>query len=104
MNPILFSAILLVIISTYYSYLAYQNNEMSDPKTQEQRDKELFDPDNLIINMGGKQVPFNTINKPHAVVIDPKNRPQHDPKNFPDLEPAAKEREAKLAAERANKQ
>lgn len=36
----------------------------------EQQDKKdlNLDPDNLMINIGGKSVPFKSINKPHTVV------------------------------------
>lgn len=70
-------------------------------KTQEEKDKEYFDPDNLIVNLGGKQVPFNQINKPHTVVLDERHKPKVDPNTFPDIEPEAKAREAKLEENRA---
>lgn len=75
---------------------------MSNNKlTQEQKDAENLNPDNLFVNIGGKLVPFSLINKPHNVVVQPKDH--HAPintKDFPDIEPEAKEREAKLEAAR----
>ncbi|ODV77265.1 uncharacterized protein CANTADRAFT_55952 [Suhomyces tanzawaensis NRRL Y-17324] len=72
--------------------------------TQEEIDKHNFDPENLIVNLGGKQVPFSAINKPHHAVIQPQqNKPQVDAASFPDVEPAAKEREAQLEAQAEKK-
>lgn len=55
--------------------------------------------DDVNINLGGKTVPFSKINKPHTVVIKPQH---HHPqtKDFPDLEPQAKQREAELEQQR----
>lgn len=78
---------------------------MSEDKklTQEELDLQNFNPDNLMVNMGGKQVPFSSINKPHHVVIDPKyHKPQVDANSFPDVEPEAKARDQKLEEERSN--
>lgn len=73
----------------------------TEKKTQQELDAENLNPDNLMVNMGGRQVPFNSINKPHHVVIDPVNhKPKVDPKSFPEVEPEAKAREDKLEAER----
>lgn len=97
MNPLLFSFILLTLIYAYYSYTG---PKMSDNKNlaQEELDKHNFDPDNLMVNIGGKQVPFSSINKPHHVVVDPKDHQAPvDAKDFPDLEPEAKAREAERA-------
>lgn len=59
-----------------------------------EEDLKNLDPDNLIVNIGGKQVPFSKINKPHNVVLDPsKHKPQVNVENFPDLTPEAKKRE-----------
>lgn len=75
--------------------------ESNKKLTQEERDQQLFDPNNMMVNMGGKLVPFSKINKPHHVVIQPKDhQPQFNAESFPDVEPEAKEREAKLAAAR----
>jgi hypothetical protein len=77
---------------------------MTDNKklTQEEMDKFNMDPNNLIVNIGGKSVPFKLINKPHHVVIEPQShKPVVDPKTFPDIEPEAKKREAELEAKRA---
>lgn len=98
MNRLLLNFILIGIVFLYFKYAT-----MSESKkiTQEEIDKKNFDPENLIINMGGKQVPFSKINKPHHVVIDPReHKPQVDAASFPDLEPAAKARELELAAKR----
>lgn len=45
-------------------------------------------------------MPLSKINKPHHRVLDHNQKPVPDPKTFPDVEPEAKEREAKLAEER----
>ncbi|KAG2733722.1 hypothetical protein G9P44_003247 [Scheffersomyces stipitis] len=102
MNPLLFN--ILVFTSLYFFYKYYNGmagEETNKPSAQEQ-EKTLFDPDNLMVNIGGKQVPFNKINKPHHVVLDPSlHKPKVDVASFPDLEPEAKQREAELAAARA---
>lgn len=80
------------------------SDQSKQPQTQEEKDKELFNPDNMMVNIGGKTVPFSKINKPHTVIINPEHhKPKVDASSFPDVEPAAKEREEKLAAERAAK-
>lgn len=74
-------------------------SDKSQKLTQEQKDAENFNPDNLIVNIGGRLVPFSLINKPHHAIVHPKeHHAPIDAKDFPDLEPEAKEREAKLAA------
>lgn len=73
---------------------------MSDNQ-QEQKDTQS-PPVLTHVQIGGKQVPWNKINKPHTRIIDPQNhKPIPSKEQFPDLEPAAKEREAKIAEERA---
>lgn len=57
-------------------------------------------PENIQVNIGGKQVPLSKINKPHHRILDHNQKPIPDPKTFPDVEPEAKEREAKLAESR----
>lgn len=62
------------------------------------------DPSKILVDLDGKKVPLSSINKPHHVV-DPLlhpagNKPVPNPETFPDVEPEAKEREAKLAEER----
>ncbi|PSK39321.1 hypothetical protein C7M61_001930 [Candidozyma pseudohaemuli] len=54
----------------------------------------------LIVDLNGKQVPLLKISKPHHRILDHNQKPVPDPKTFPDVEPEAKEREAKLAEER----
>ncbi|KAI5964691.1 uncharacterized protein KGF55_001760 [Candida pseudojiufengensis] len=90
-------------------------------------------PEDILVDINGKKVPLSRINKPHNVVIpkrdefpnieskDQQNkedlkefgqanlggegtRQKIDPKDFPPVEPEAKEREAKLEAERAKNQ
>lgn len=62
-------------------------------------DKEL-----KYVNIGGRSVPWDKVNKPHHAVVNPKDHiPQVDASSFPDIEPEAKEREARLEAERAQK-
>lgn len=61
-------------------------------------------PEEVYVQLGDKKVPFSKINKPHTVVLNPgQHKPQVDPSTFPDIEPAAKEREAELEAEREKK-
>lgn len=60
-----------------------------------EEDIKNLNPDNLIVNIGGKQVPFNKINKPHAVVLNPdQHKPIPNAQDFPDLTEEAKKREA----------
>lgn len=59
--------------------------------------------DDILINVGGKQVPLSLVNKPHHAVVGGVDKPVPNIESFPDVEPAAKEREAKLAEERAKK-
>lgn len=87
--------------------------------------------DEILVNIGGKQVPLSRISKPHAVVhpqpnqfpdvekeakqkedskafdqavLDPgKQKQQFDAASFPDVEPEAKKREAELEEARAKK-
>lgn len=68
-------------------------------------DLKNFDPDNLILNMGGRQVPFSAINKPHHVVLDAKDHvPIPEGKDFPGLTPEAKARDAERAEARDARQ
>lgn len=56
----------------------------------------------IYVDIGGKKVPWNSVNKPHSVVLDvDKHKPVPNPDTFPEVEPAAKEREQQLAQERA---
>lgn len=76
--------------------------ELTKDMTEE--DKQNLNPDNMMVNIGGKSVPFGKINKPHAVVMDPsRHKPRIDPKDFPDLTDEAKAREAELEAKRQEK-
>lgn len=75
-------------------------SDKQDNKTPIEQSK----PEDVTVEIGGKQIPFNKINKPHTVVLNPdRHKPKVDPSTFPDLEPSAKEREAKLEAERQKK-
>ncbi|RLV95783.1 Protein CASP [Spathaspora sp. JA1] len=70
---------------------------------EQEQDINNFDPENLIVNMGGRQVPFSKINKPHNVVLEPKyHKPNVNPESFPDIEPEAKQREEELAAKHSH--
>ncbi|KAK6461762.1 hypothetical protein DFJ63DRAFT_314392 [Scheffersomyces coipomensis] len=118
MNPFLFN--ILVFVSLYLSYRYLLNPNLvtmaEQQSNQDQQnlnaalkdftpeDLKNLDPENLIVNMNGRQVPFSQINKPHNVVLNPgQHKPKIDVASFPDLEPAAKEREAELAAAREAK-
>lgn len=57
-------------------------------------------PEDVIINMGGKQVPLSKINKPHNVVVGGTNKAVPNVKEFPAVEPEAKAREESLKQER----
>lgn len=57
-------------------------------------------PDDVIINMGGKQVPLSKINKPHNVVIGGTKKAVPNVEQFPAVEPEAKAREESLKKER----
>lgn len=59
--------------------------------------------EDILINVGGKQVPLSKVNKPHNAVVGGLDKAVPHAESFPDVEPAAKEREAKLAEERAKK-
>lgn len=71
-----------------------------------EEDLKNFNPDNLYVNMGGRQVPFSAIRNPRVVVHPKDHQPQGDPKDFPDLTPEARahdaEREAKKQAADTN--
>lgn len=56
-----------------------------------------------VITVGNKQVHLSQVNKPHNVVVGGVDKPIPDLKQFPDVLPEAKEREEKLAAERAER-
>lgn len=60
-------------------------------------------PEDIMITIGNKQVPLSSVNKPHNVVVGGRNKPVPDVTLFPDVEPEAKAREAKLEEERAKK-
>lgn len=75
---------------------------MSDKPKQD--DSHNFDPENLMVNIGGRLVPWNKVNKPHHAVLNPEqHKPQLNAEDFPDIEPEAKEREAKRAEEMGKK-
>lgn len=93
--------ILFFIVYVLYSTYSNAMSDNTKKLTQEEKDAEYFNPDNLVINAGGKSVPFSQINKPHHAVIQPRDHQANINVNeFPDIEPAAKEREAKIAAAR----
>lgn len=94
-----------ILFALIIAYIYYSNRKLepmsegNDKPSQEEIDKQNFNPDNLIINMGGKQVPFSRINKPHNVVLDPlKHKPKVDANKFPDVEENARIREEERAA------
>ncbi|KAI5951720.1 hypothetical protein KGF54_004795 [Candida jiufengensis] len=102
---------------------------MSQSNNQEKTLDNSNDPNEIIVDINGKKVPLSRINKPHNVVIPGKDQLPHveakqqekedlkefkqanlggedtrqkiNPADFPPVEPEAKEREAKLEAERA---
>lgn len=78
----------VITIATYLSLVMSQNQE-----NQEE----------IMVNLGNKQVPLSKINKPHNVVVGGGNKPIPDLKLFPEVEPEAKAREEKLDAARAKK-
>lgn len=57
-------------------------------------------PNDILVNIGGKQVPLSRVNKPHHRILDHNKKPVPDPNTFLEVEPEAREREAKLAEER----
>ncbi|KAF5211231.1 hypothetical protein EJF18_30591 [Clavispora lusitaniae] len=63
----------------------------------------MSDSNNVTVNIGGKSVPLNKINKPHNVVVGGLDKPIPKAEDFPEVEPEAREREARLAEERAKK-
>lgn len=72
---------------------------MSDNDQNRDRDISKLKPEELMVNMGGKQVPFSKINKPHHVILDPQHhQPKVEAESFPDVEPQAKLREEELEA------
>lgn len=77
------------------------SKSVSDKPVDAKVEKEYFDADNLVINMGGRSVPFSEVNKPHNVVLGAdKVLPKVDPNSFPPVEKEAKEREDALQAQR----
>lgn len=65
------------------------SNQQNKPQVQQGTNAE-----NILVDVGdGKKVPLSSINKPHQVVIDPKfDKPQIDPKAFPEVESNLEER------------
>ncbi|EGW33215.1 uncharacterized protein SPAPADRAFT_60554 [Spathaspora passalidarum NRRL Y-27907] len=103
MYPFFFKLLVLIGLYFLYKYSFSTESATTDMsnKDAKQDDKSNYDPENLIINMGGKQVPFSEINKPHNVVLEPKqHKPVVSADAFPDIEPEAKQREEELAAKR----
>lgn len=78
----------VITIATCLSLVMSQNQEKQEE---------------IMLNMGNKQVPLSKINKPHNVVVGGVDKPIPDLKAFPGVEPEAKAREEKLDAERAKK-
>lgn len=97
----------LLAFATYQTFKSIMSNDAKKDlnlNTEELTKEDLknFDPDNLILNMGGRQVPFSAINKPHHVVLDAKDHvPIPDTKDFPGLTPEAKARDAERAEAKA---
>ncbi|OBA20009.1 hypothetical protein METBIDRAFT_45032 [Metschnikowia bicuspidata var. bicuspidata NRRL YB-4993] len=56
---------------------------------------ELKDNQEILLDMGGKKVPFSKINKPHNVVVGGANKPIPNLENFPSLEPWAQDQQDK---------
>lgn len=104
--------LLIIIFSVYTLYNRLMSNHESEqqklnlgnePLSEE--DLKNFDPNNMMVNMGGRLVPFSKINKPHNVVLDPKeHKPIPNAQDFPDLTPEAKARDAERDAAFAAKQ
>ncbi|SGZ51254.1 CIC11C00000003697 [Sungouiella intermedia] len=80
---------ILLTLATYLFLAMSQNQE--NPQGQE----------DILVTIGNKQVPLSKINKPHNVVVGGVDKPVPNLQQFPDVEPEAKAREAKLDAERA---
>ncbi|KAK6201078.1 Asr3 protein [Scheffersomyces amazonensis] len=118
MNPLLFNTLIFVCLYLSYRLIfsSSDNHIVMAKNTSSSSEQSLFnkftpeelenlDPDKLLVDMHGKRVPFSKISKPHHVVLDPARfKPQVNAETFPDIEPAAKEREAQLAAAREAKQ
>lgn len=77
------------------------SKSVSDKPVDANVEEEYLDPNNLVINIGGRSVPFSEVNKPHNVVLEAdKVLPKVDPNSFPPVEKEAKEREDALQAQR----
>jgi len=46
------------------------SEQVTEAKDLPQDELKNVEPENLMVNIGGKQVPFNRINKPHHVVVN----------------------------------
>lgn len=90
-------------------YKIYKGNSEHDMSQQDQSNFKINEDSkgsfqDAIVDVNGKQVPLSSINKPHHVIIEPKDhQPNIEASLFPDIEPEAREREEKLKAERAKK-
>lgn len=82
MTSVLFKVVFATFL--YFIYHEYRNIMSKEP---------------VYVDLGGgHKVPINSINKPHAVVIDPKiHKPVSE--NFPDVESDAKAHDDRRAAE-----
>lgn len=71
------------------------NQESTHPGNVQVPDEKKFNADELYVEIGGKRVPFNKVNKPHSVVLNPnRHKQQIDPQSFPGLTEEGKAREA----------
>lgn len=90
---LIFFAFIAVAIA--YGYLLLNTHKMADETNKHP------DQDELIVDIGGKKVPWSSVNKPHTRILEAdKHKPVPNPDTFPDIEPDAKKREEQLAAER----
>lgn len=97
MNRYLLRLLLLSIVYLLYRYKypTKATDTMSD-NDNNKRQEDIGDsrPEDLLVDFGGKQVPFSKINKPHNVILDPNfHQPKVNAESFPDIEPEAKKRE-----------
>lgn len=89
-----FIFVAFVLVGIAYGYLLFSMPDNIAKQVENDNEGEIY------VDIGGKKVPWNSVNKPHAVVLGSDQKPVPDPATFPDIEPAAKEREARLEAER----